>query len=107
MTFPCRHNGRQPFLKHKVGNITIKTCSEYIYLGTTFTPSNSFKVGRKQLQKKASKAMFTFLRHNNTYEGAKPKTINCCLTLFGLGGGGGGQNGHLEGFCQISQKRFS
>ena len=68
-------NGRQPFLKHKVGNITIKTCNEYTYLGTTFTQSNSFKVARKQLQKKASKAMFTFLRHINTREGAKPKTI--------------------------------
>ena len=68
-------NGRQPFLKHKVGNITIKTCNEYTYLGATFTQSNSFKVARKQLQKKASKAMFTFLRHINTREGAKPKTI--------------------------------
>ena len=44
-------------------------------LGTTFTQSNSFKVARKHLQKKASKAMFTFLRHINTREGAKPKTI--------------------------------
>ena len=67
-------NGR-PFLKHKIGNITIKTCNEYTYLGTTFTQSNSFKVARKQLQKKASKAMFTFLRHINTREGSKPKTI--------------------------------
>ena len=67
--------GRQPFLKHKVGNITIKTCNEYTYLGTTFTQSNSFKVARKQLQKKASKAMFTFLRHINTCEGAKPRTV--------------------------------
>ena len=24
-------NGRQPFLKHKVGNITIKTCNEYTW----------------------------------------------------------------------------
>ena len=68
-------NGRQPFVKHKIGNITIKTCNEYTYLGTTFTQSNSFKVARKQLQKKASKAMFTFLRHINTREGAKPKTV--------------------------------
>ena len=29
------------------------------------------------------------------------------LTLFGLGGGGGGQNGPLEGFCKISQQRCS
>ena len=47
-------NGRQPCLKHKIGNITIKTCNEYIYLGTTFTQSNSFKVARKQLQRKVS-----------------------------------------------------
>ena len=52
-------NERQSFLKHKIGNITIKTCNEYTCLGTTFTQSNSFKVARKQLQKKAGKAMFT------------------------------------------------
>ena len=63
------------FLKHKVGNIIIKICNEYTYLGTTFTQSNSFKVARKQLQKKATEAMFTCLRHINTCEGAKPKTI--------------------------------
>ena len=62
-------------MKHKVGNINIKTCNEYAYLGTTFTQSNSFKIARKQSQKKASKAIFTFLGHINTREGAKPKTI--------------------------------
>ena len=34
--------GKFKKLTLKMGNLTIKSCSEYNYLGTTFQPSNTF-----------------------------------------------------------------
>ena len=51
-------------------------CSRYDYLGTTFTPSGSFSLGRKTLYKKASRAMFSFLSEINLRAGAQPSTIH-------------------------------
>ena len=53
----------------------IEPCSRYGYLGTTFTPSGSFSLGRKTLYKKASRAMFSFLSEINLRAGAQPLTI--------------------------------
>ena len=58
-----------------MGNLTIKLCFEYNYLGTAFQPSNTFKKARIELVKKARKSMFTFLKHINIHNGAQPKTI--------------------------------
>ena len=41
------------------GKVT-EPCSRYDYLGTTFTPSELFSLGRKTQYKKASRAMFSF-----------------------------------------------
>ena len=53
----------------------IEPCSRYDYLGTTFTPSGSFSLGRKTLHKKASRAMSSFLSEINLRAGAQPLTI--------------------------------
>ena len=53
----------------------IEPCSRYDYLGTTFTPSGQFSLGRKTLYKKASRAMFSFLSEINLRAGAQPSTI--------------------------------
>ena len=58
----------------------IEPCSRYDYLGTTFTPSGSFSLGRNILNKKASRAMFSFLSETNLRAGAQPSTIH---KLFG------------------------
>ena len=58
----------------------IEPCSKYDYLGTTFTPSGSFSLGRKTRYKKASRAMFSFLREIDLRVGAQPSTIQ---KLFG------------------------
>ena len=58
----------------------IEPCSRYDYLGTTFTPSGSFSLGRKTLYKKASRAMFSFLREINLRVRVQPSTIQ---KLFG------------------------
>ena len=56
------------------GNVS-EPCSRYNYLGTTFTPSGSFSLGRKTLYKKASRVMFLFLSEINLRAGAQPSTI--------------------------------
>ena len=53
----------------------IEPCSRYDYLGTTFTPSDSFSLGRKTLYKKASRAMFSFLSEINLRAEAQPPAI--------------------------------
>ena len=53
----------------------IEPCSRYDYLGTTFTPSGSFSLGRKTVYKKASRAMFSFLSEINLRAGTQPSTI--------------------------------
>ena len=44
--------GKFEKLTLKMDNLTIKSCSEYIYLGTTFQPSNTFRKARIELVKK-------------------------------------------------------
>ena len=58
----------------------IEPCLRCNYLGTTFTPSGSFSLGRKTLYKKASRVMFSFLSEINLRTGAQPSTIQ---KLFG------------------------
>ena len=53
----------------------IEPCSRYDYLGTTFTPTGSFSLGRKALYKKAGRAMFSVLSEINLRSGAQPSTI--------------------------------
>ena len=53
----------------------IEPCSRYDYLGTTFTPSGSFSLGRKTLYKMANGAMLSFLSEFNLRAGAQPSTI--------------------------------
>ena len=67
--------GKFEKLTLKMGNLTIKSCSEYNYLRTTFQPSNTFKKTRIELVKKARKSMFAFVKHVNIHNGAQPKTI--------------------------------
>ena len=65
----------------KMGNLTIKSCYEYNYLGTTFQPGNTFKKARIVLVKKARKSMFAFLKHVNIHNGAQPKTMKLFNSL--------------------------
>ena len=44
--------GKFEKLTFKMGNLTIKSCSEYNYLGTTFLSRNTFKKARSKLIKK-------------------------------------------------------
>ena len=43
-------------VKLKMDDILIQSCSEYTYLGTIFTPGNSFKKAQIELYKKACRA---------------------------------------------------
>ena len=67
--------GKFEKLTLKMDNLTIKSCSEYNYLGTIFQPSNIFRKARIELVKKARKSMFAFLKYVNIQNGAQPKTI--------------------------------
>ena len=67
--------GKFERLTLKMDNLTLKSCSEYNYLGTTFQPSNTFRKARIEHVKKARKSMFAFLKHVNIQNGAQPKTI--------------------------------
>ena len=57
--------------------ILIQSCSEYTYLGTIFTPSNSFKKAQRQIElhKKACRAFFSFLSAVNVQAGAQVSTV--------------------------------
>ena len=44
-------------LNHNIGNVMVKSCQEYPYLGTIMTLSNSFAKCRVHLFKQANKAM--------------------------------------------------
>ena len=67
--------GKFEKLTLKMGNLTIKSCSEYNYMGTIFQAGNTFKKARIKLVKKARKSMFAFLKHVNIHNGAQPQTI--------------------------------
>ena len=45
-------------LTHNIGNVKVKHCQEYPYLGTIMTPSNSFATCKVHLFKQANKAMW-------------------------------------------------
>ena len=62
-------------LTHNIGNVMIKRCQEYPYLGTIMTPSNSFAKCRVHLFKQANKAMWDSLKVVNTQNGGKASTI--------------------------------
>ena len=63
-----------------IGDLNIKSCSEYTYLGTLLTPAGtSFKKAQNELVKKARKSMFGYLKGINIFQGAQPKTM---LKLF-------------------------
>ena len=62
----------------RIGDLNIKSCSEYTYLGTLLTPAGtSFK--KAQNVKKARNSMFGYLKEINIFQGAQQKTM---LKLF-------------------------
>ena len=64
----------------RIGDLNIKSCSEYTYLGTLLTPAGtSFKNAQNELVKKARKSMFGYLKEINIFQGAQPKIM---LKLF-------------------------
>ena len=94
-------SGKNIGLNIKVNGILINSCTEYTYLGTVFTPGNTFKKNQIMLFKKACRALFGFLREINPALGAEPSVI-CKLfsslvspillynsEIWGGGGGGG------------------
>ena len=56
-------------------DILIQYCSEYTYLGTIFTPGNSFKKAQIELYKKACRAFFGFLSAFNVQAVAHVSTV--------------------------------
>ena len=62
-------------LTHNIGNVMVKRCQEYPYLGTIMTPSNSFAKCKVHLFKQANKAMRGFLKEVNTQNGGKASNI--------------------------------
>ena len=56
-------------------DILIQSCSEYTYLGTSFTPGNSFKKAQIELYKKACRAFFGFLSAVSVQAGAQVSTV--------------------------------
>ena len=64
----------------RIGDLNIKSCSEYTYLGILLTPAGtSFKNVQNEIVKKARKSMFGYLKEINIFQGALPKTM---LKLF-------------------------
>ena len=68
-------SGKTIRLNIKVNGILISSCTEYTYLGTVFTPGNTFKKNQVMLFKKACRALFGFLREINPALGAEPLVI--------------------------------
>ena len=62
-------------VKIRMDDIIIQSCSEYTYLGTIFTPGNSFKRAQIELYKKACRAFFGFLSAVNVRAGAQVSTV--------------------------------
>ena len=58
-----------------IDDILIQSCSEYTYLGTVFTPGNSFKKAQIELYKKVCRAFFNFLSAVNVQTGAQVSTV--------------------------------
>ena len=62
-------------VKLRMDDIIIQSCSEYTYLGTIFTPGNSFKKAQIELYKKACCAFFGFLKCSQC--SSRRTGINC------------------------------
>ena len=62
-------------VKIRMDDIIIQSCSEYTYLGTIFTPANSFKRAQIELYKKACCTFFGFLNAVNVQAGAQVSTV--------------------------------
>ena len=62
-------------VKLRMDDIIIQSCSEDTYLGTIFTPGNSFKKAQIELYKKACRAFFGFLSAVNVQAGAQVSTV--------------------------------
>ena len=62
-------------VKIRMDDIIIQSCSEYAYLGTIFTPGNSFKRAQIELCKKACRTFFLFLSAVNVQAGAQVSTV--------------------------------
>ena len=67
-------------VKLRIDDISIQSFSEYTYLGTVFTPGNSFKKAQIKLYMKACRAFFGFLSAVNVQTGAQVKLLESCLT---------------------------
>ena len=67
--------GRIINVKLRIDDILIQSCSEYTYLGTVFTPGNSFKKAQIELYKKVCRAFFGFLSAVNLPTGAQVSTV--------------------------------
>ena len=64
----------------RIGDLNIKSCSEYTYLGTLLTPAGtSFRKAQNESVKKAHKSVFGYSKEINISQGAQPKTM---LKLF-------------------------
>ena len=75
-------SGKTIRLNIEVNGILISSCTEYTYLGTVFTPGNTFKKNKIMLFKKACRALFGFLREINVTLSAEPSVI--CKLLNSL-----------------------
>ena len=68
-------SGKTIRLNITVNGILINSCTEYTYLGSVFTPGNTFKKNQIMLFKKACRAFFGFLREINPTLGAEASVI--------------------------------
>ena len=67
--------GRIINVKLRIDGILIQSCSEHTYLGTVFTPGNSFKKAQIELYKKVCRAFFGFLSAVNVQTGGQVSTV--------------------------------
>ena len=63
-------------MKVKLDDLVIKSCEQYPYLGTVFTPRNNFKTAQNELHKKACRAFFGYLKDVNIHAGAQITTVS-------------------------------
>jgi hypothetical protein len=76
MAFP---KGRLPTnLNFKMNNMELEIASEFIYLGTMFQRTGSFKKNKINLAEKASKAMYDILNKERVHN----LSVSCQLDLF-------------------------
>jgi hypothetical protein len=76
MAFP---KGRLPInLNFKMNNMELEIASEFIYLGTMFQRTGSFKKNKINLAEKASKAMYDILNKERVHN----LSVSCQLDLF-------------------------